>query len=343
MIRFVAVLSLVFGASTSPVVPSLAASFDCTRASTPFEHAICDNPELSTADERLSRSYATANGGLTEAAAETMRVDQREWLNYAQRACAAEAAPMRSGEYDDTGVSCLVDLFKTRSRVLESSRMMDGLRFYPISSYDALPDPEAEADSAWATATHELDTVQLDEELGFANAFNDLVRGEGEAMQGGAETVVNDAGSDSSNSIRVKEVAGEGRITLEANTYWYGHGAAHGNYTITYLHFLTGEERFMEPGDLFTGKKWRQALLDLAVEALQEEHGEMLMLDGTEYIEEPVADPRRWDLSNPYGLVIQFEPYEVSAYAYGAPTATVSWEDLAPYLAEGADSVRYGF
>ena len=60
-------------------------------------------------------------------------------------------------------------------------------------------------------------------------------------------------------------------------------------------------------------------------------------------IADSVIDPERWVLSDPYGLVIQFQPYEVAAYAYGAPTARVSWEALEDYLAEGADSVRYGW
>ncbi len=343
MIRSLAVVAVAVAGYAMPAFPALAASFDCSKASTPFENAICDSEALSAADERLARTYATAAGGLSETASGALRSDQRDWLGYARRACAPEAEEMTSGSYDDEGVSCLVDLFTSRSRVLEASRMIDGLRFYPASSYSALPDPDAEAGSAWAIAEHELAVAQLDDEVDFAETFNALMIAEGAAMQGGAENVVNDASSDSTNSITVKEVAGERRITLEANTYWYGHGAAHGNYTITYLHYLTEEGRLLEASDLFTGKKWQQALLDLVVEALQREHGEMLMLEGTEYIEEPVADPRRWDLSNPYGLVIQFQPYEVSAYAYGAPTATVSWDALMPYLTEQADSIRYGF
>lgn len=343
MFRFVALPALVLTGFGMPQVPAIAASFDCGKAETPFEHAICNSDELSTADERLARTYATATGGLSEIAAEQMRTDQRQWLDYARRACNADAKPLISGAYDEDGVSCLVDLFDSRSQVLETSRMIQGLRFYPVSEYAAMPDPEAERGSAWEVARHELSMVQLDEDQGFAYAFSDTVREEGNWMQGEAETVANDASSNSTNSISVKEVAGRERITLEANTYWYGHGAAHGNYTISYLHYLTDKGRFMEGGDIFTGKKWQQALLDLAVDALRVEHGDMLMLDDTQYIAEPVANPRRWDLSSPYGLVIQFQPYEVAAYAYGAPTATVSWEALRPYMSEDADRFRFGF
>ena len=114
-------------------MPALAASFDCAKAVTPFEHAICGDADLSAADERLAKTYATAIGGLSEHASEEMRVTQRAWLDYAQRACTRDAEPMATGDYDDSGISCLTGLFDSRSLVLETSRMMDGERFYPYA------------------------------------------------------------------------------------------------------------------------------------------------------------------------------------------------------------------
>ena len=60
-------------------------------------------------------------------------------------------------------------------------------------------------------------------------------------------------------------------------------------------------------------------------------------------IAEIVVEPGRWDLSNDYGLTIQFQPYEVSAYAYGAPTITIPWGKLDAIKAETQDEVRYGY
>lgn len=336
--------------STVPSLPAVAASFDCAKAATPFEMAICGDPDLSRADERLAKTYATAIGGLSEIALSEMRAGQREWLGYAQRACTDNAEPLTTGRYDERGVSCLTGLFNSRSRVLETSRMIDGVRFYPSTQFAALPDPNeaANPDSNWSVAQHELAIVQIDADEGFAHAFNDLVRAEGDAIsgvfaaQGGAERIEDDTSSDSENTITVDEIAGSNRIALLVSTYWYGHGAAHGNYTISYLNYLREQGRFLEARDIFAGKGWQRALLTLAVEAAQAEHGDNLMLDDTSYIAEAVIDPRRWDLSDPYGLVIQFQPYEISAYAYGAPTARVSWDALAPYLAENADQIRYG-
>ena len=350
--KLVCLLFALGGLSPVTASPVAAASFDCTKASTPFETAICADPDLSKADERLAKTYATAIGGLSETALGEMRTSQREWLDYAQRACTRDAEVLTSGTYDDRGVSCLIDVFNSRSRVLETSRMMDGLRFYPLATYAARPDPyEADnPESNWPVAQHEMAVVQIDADEGFAHAFNDLVRAEGEmfagvfAGQGGPETVFEDDSSDTTNAIEVDEIAGSNRISLTVNTYWYGHGAAHGNYTISFRHYLREQGRFMEARDLFAGKGWQKALLSLAIDAAKAEHGDALWSEGLEeYAMDAVIDPARWNLFDPYGLVIQFQPYEISAYAYGAPTARVNWEDLEPYLAETADGIRFGY
>ncbi|MNL42318.1 hypothetical protein D3C87_1647690 [compost metagenome] len=152
-----------------------------------------------------------------------------------------------------------------------------------------------------------------------------------------------DATADSSLNIAVKELGGTSRITLSVNTYWYGHGAAHGNWSISYLHYLTTEERGLRADDMFAGKEWQATLRDAAWAQLQTEHAEWLQVESPADIADIVIDPARWDLSNDYGLVIQFQPYEVSAYAYGAPTITIPWEKLDAIKAETQDQVRWGY
>lgn len=351
MIRLVSILVVAATGSFGSVEAAYAASFDCAKASTAFERAICDNPDLSEADDRLAATYQTAIGGLTDFAREQVRTGQREWLSYAQRACTRDARPLIAGTYDERGISCLIDLFNARSAVLEQSRMIDGLRFYPHARYEALADPNeaGNPDSWWPVARHELSWVELDVDEGFAFAFSDLVRDEARLMSPvlsdgiGPQAEDDGSTSDTSNALVIDEVAGRGRISLKASTYWYGHGAAHGNWGVFYRHYLIEQGRFLEARDLFTGSGWDTALLDLAIDAAAAEHGDNLMLDDRRYIADAVADPARWTLSDPYALIIQFQPYEISSYAYGAPQARVRWSDLEPYLSDGADKIRYGF
>ena len=54
------------------------------------------------------------------------------------------------------------------------------------------------------------------------------------------------------------------RITMISNSYWFGHGAAHGNWGISYVHYLPQEKREMVASDMFAGDGWEKKLADLA-------------------------------------------------------------------------------
>jgi hypothetical protein len=72
------------------------------------------------------------------------------------------------------------------------------------------------------------------------------------------------------------------------------------------------------------------------------EHKEWLQVETVEDIAQIVVDPARWDFSDVYGLTIQFNQYEISAYAYGAPTITISWDKLSDITAETQSAILYG-
>lgn len=322
--------------------PAMAASFDCMAAATPFEHAICDNPELSSADEVLAKTFATSLGGLTKAATTAMRTDQREWLDFAGRACTDNAQPLAEGDYNSDQVYCLTNIFRTRSRDLEQSRMFNGHRFYLESSFEAMPDPQSAADpnSSWKVATHQTTVALLDSDDALAEKFNAFARQEVEKADG-QETEI-DGTSDSDTTLSVHQVT-DNRISLQVTSYWYGHGAAHGNRALTYLHYLPGEDRIVEASDIFAAEGWQKKLLELSVAELKANLGEWLMLDDEQYIADVVINPARWDFESDYGLTIQFNPYEVAPYAYGTPTIMISWEKLEDLLADSADTIRYSY
>ena len=332
-------------------MPATAASFDCAAASTPFEHAICDIPELSAADDRLAQSFATATGGLTKETVVLMRRDQRGWLDYAQRACTDDAEPLTQGSYPEMGGSCLVEKFNSRSAALEQSRMIEGHRFFIKSFYGALPDPDEvdNPDSYWKVASHDAVLPQLEASDPWAEAFNRYVMEEAAkdtetlSLVGAGDVAGLEPTADSSLNVEVKELGGTSRITLLVNTYWYGHGAAHGQWSVSYRHYLTKQERGMRADDMFAGRDWQVTLRDAAWAQLQAEHGDWLQFVSADDITPIVIDPTRWDLSNDHALVIQFEPYEVSAYAYGAPTISIPWDDLEAIKAETQDQVIWGY
>lgn len=346
MLRGALVVAMVTGGMGAGTLPAQAASFDCSKATTPFETAICESEELSLADERLAKTYATASGGLGKAALGELRASQHSWLEHAQRACTRTAEPLTSGSYDERGLGCLLDLFNSRSTVLETSRMIDGRRVFPLARYDALVDSyeQENPDSNWPVAIHSLSFPQIDGGEG-AEAFNAWARelaGEMSSLDGEGGS---DESSDSTVSLELDAPLTPRRLSLSADTYWYGHGAAHGNYALTHHHYLVDQERAMVAEDLFAGEGWQQTLLEATVAALRAEHGDNLMLgdDEVEGLLPVVTDPTRWDITDDYALLVQFQPYEVAAYAYGAPVARVPWTALEAIMAEGAEGIRYGY
>ena len=78
-------------------VMALAAGFDCSRAASRIERAICADAEVSQLDEYLGRYYAAARGVLGDGA-ECLQADQRAWL--AQRNRCSDAACLRAAYLD---------------------------------------------------------------------------------------------------------------------------------------------------------------------------------------------------------------------------------------------------
>ena len=308
-----------------------AASFDCNKATTPFEIAICGNPDLSKADETLAVSYATALGGLSRPAAAEVQKGQRAWLDYAQKSCTADAR-LPAANYTEDQMNCLISEVGNRGRLLEQSRMWGGLRVYAVQSYSVIPDTTAEADAFNKVATREVSVPRIDGDSDEAKAFNEFIAAEGPQLEGEQEET-----SDVSIRATIEDIT-PSRISVSITNWWYGHGAAHGNYDISYLHFMRGENRPLQASDVFDKPGWEEKLGELALAKLDETIEGGIWEESRDDAPKVAADPSRWNFSDE-GLVIQYQPYEVTAYAAGAPTVTIPWAQLTDYLAEGA---KYG-
>lgn len=101
--RLLLCLCLAFGANTA----LHAASFDCAKATSDIEHAICNNPDLSSLDGTLSESYQSAMANLPAEQADALRTAQRGWLKQ-RNACNGQE-------------SCLTDLFSQRAAELQDT------------------------------------------------------------------------------------------------------------------------------------------------------------------------------------------------------------------------------
>jgi len=330
MVAAQVVLALGFG------VPAVqAASFDCAKASSQVEKAICANPALSRADEVLARAYATALGGLSDEAKAAVQAGQREWLGFAALACTPDAKPF-SAALSDEQQGCLVSVYRTRIGQLAESRMQGDWRVYPKTSYSLVDDPDP--DAYQGVATKEISSPRIDEDSPVAKAFNALMD-EADAAAKPDPQAEDYLTSDTMETTTIASV-GSHRISLTTNSYWMGHGAAHGNYAITYAHYLTEKGRMLEADDLFAGKGWEEALGKLALDELDRTVEGGIWDESRADVPKAAADPSRWNFGD-NGLEITFQPYEVTAYAAGAPTVTIGWDRLNDYLAPDYSDILY--
>jgi uncharacterized protein len=89
---------------------SHAASFDCAKAATPTEHAICDNPQLSSLDEQTAGLYYTLiSGGAPQATASVDAVKKEQASFLAKR--------------DQCGANynCLIDAYTAQIMYLKAA------------------------------------------------------------------------------------------------------------------------------------------------------------------------------------------------------------------------------
>ncbi|MYO03860.1 hypothetical protein DCI99_25405, partial [Salmonella enterica subsp. enterica serovar Typhimurium] len=89
--------------------PAIGASFDCDKAGTPVEHAICQQTSLGELDSKISDSYLRATSSMTAQDAAALRTEQRAWLK-TRNACAGNASELNA---------CLMATMKPRAEQLE--------------------------------------------------------------------------------------------------------------------------------------------------------------------------------------------------------------------------------
>ena len=222
--------------------------------------------------------------------------------------------------------------------------MQGGYRFYPIDRYLVEKDTEAMPEDFVKVADKQFQIVKIDGTGDVATAFNEavdtIIEGTENFFEPGTTTIAaGDVTSDYDIGTKVSDVTNE-RISLQTNEYWYGHGAAHGNYFITNRHFLVDDKRLLEASDIFEGDDWQGTLGQRALDAIKTKLGEDFFASSDEDVKTIAVDPLRWDFSEE-GLIVQFNIYEVTAYAMGAPTVTIPWGELSAITTERAEEIAY--
>ncbi|WP_299942701.1 lysozyme inhibitor LprI family protein [uncultured Microbulbifer sp.] len=106
-------------------INSYAASFDCSKASTKIEHAICSNTQLSELDDKLSASFSGLKVQLEKSDFQILLREQRKWIK--QRANSCEGSKRIN--------KCLVRTYENRLNTLDIFSMK---KLPPLTDLDAI-------------------------------------------------------------------------------------------------------------------------------------------------------------------------------------------------------------
>ncbi|MCR6630040.1 MAG: DUF3298 domain-containing protein [Magnetospirillum sp.] len=245
-----AALSTVGGAAAH------AASFDCSKARSGPERAICDEPAVSAQDEEMAALYRNLMDELSPKGQAALRSSQREWVAKSRRPCGQ-------------GIStkdCLEGWYDRRIRELRALRMGPFL-FAPVS------------DSAWPTIER-----PHNEGTDLANALIDQI----------AHRCMDDDRFNPSIDVEVT-LATSNLLGLVIKCDMFPEGAAHGLYERTAVNVLLRPARKVTAETLFSpGAEWRDYFARRVADTLKERLGSALNPDAP--VESEMLEPANWRL-----------------------------------------------
>jgi uncharacterized protein YecT (DUF1311 family) len=339
------ILAALFAASLAAPLAAQSPGFDCAKATTPVEKAICADQELSKADADMSAAYRAWLDAAPPDQQEGIRQSQRAWLHDRLTQCLSQ---------DKTTVSssCLLDTEKSRTKALSGMvEHHNGIAFVWSSIHLTAPDSPDVAkmmrdtsrpdsgyvDASWPQATSN-DPEWAAWNKAIANAAGPS--GQGERKAGTQWTKDDAVDSDTDVTVTLNSVS-DSVISASVFVETYGHGAAHPNHGASQFNWMLKEQRPLLGKDVFQPQSdWGNELYDRINKYLHK----ALDADGKSYenwLNDPkgmqktvhgiATDPNRWQIDDK-GITIVFIPYEVACYACTPEDFTMSWDSLKPLL-----------
>jgi uncharacterized protein len=317
------ILLLMFAADPVP-----AASFDCAKATRPQEKLICASPEVSRLDSSMATSYKVLLQRLSPEAQNDVRRSQREWLAFWPISCREEGEPLNPKSKD--AQNCAAARYKDRIALFEGPDSVTGdIVLYPVSMYGIR---QSDAEVEWikyaqnVTYFPAVDLGQAAHEKKNLAVLIDRWLRKDIASSGKAV----DAASDSETGRRF---IGSLSMLLSAGTssYFYGHGAAHPVSSYSTQHFYLPKARPMLAADIFQGSQWQDGLTALVEKELKKELADSYYIEQRQDLRKLVIDTAHWQFDSKK-LTLSFNPYEVAPYSAGAPSVSLPWSTLMPWL-----------
>jgi len=289
---------VIFAASTGT-----ARAFECAKATTEVELAICASPKIHSADSAMEEAYFALAERLDVQTAKSFQAEQREWLKYRAAICGGgsqcllEETENRAGTIKDSAATTPLMLPVFRLQIGSSNTYnveFDGAKFAA---------PSTKGQSAYNQAIERLIKEMPFNEV---NEFQGTFSYEQETR------------------VSITQLS-DRLISAIAYTYDYS-GGAHPNSWTTAINIDLQQGRPLKTGDLFSPQamqtlisdcrdkiiEWKSGIYDEVNEesraSIEEEY------PGT--IKEHINDMSRWTF-NKEGATVTFDSYAIGPYAAG--------------------------
>jgi len=315
-----------------------AASFDCSKASTPRDRLICKTPALSELDSQLGRIYETRRALLSSDGRELLKTSQVSWLRFVYTVCAVTGnAKIADG---DRAAACIQGHYYDRlTQLNEVGRRFGPFLLNRVDLYSAKPAPDESGEIAGFYTRH-IAYLQIDSAT-TAPAIEWNHRQKLSINEAGFSDSNDDGESDSDDESSYSlNFVNDRVLSLSKLRSSYTHGAPHGMSGTKVETIVLPEFRALTAEDIFgTNTHALPALLTLFRKAYLAEgwpSAGSIAMEMQRVVDKVVIDPKRWQLTEE-GLQVPFSPYEVGCYVCSPPPVTVPWSDLKPLL--GANAV----
>ena len=294
-----------------------AVAFDCARASTAIETAICADPALKAADDLMGEAYTALRTNQDEAQRKALKGDQLDWLRRRENLCTNgddKAPPPVDG-------ACLLRETEQRRRLLTGTpdyARWGAPSFAPVFYRRVDEGRQIEISLVWPRVSGSR-----------VAALNSMIA---QATSGGEvnrDLVEGPYGNTMGYAIRY---ASSQFVSIAFDGYEYT-GGAHGLGYAMGINYLPQAGRALRLDD-FLDAAGKAALiprcrLSLAAEKRAREVPEE-MIDaslGDEALADSINSIAAWSFGRD-GATIHYDAYALGSYAEGAYDCQVSWADL---------------
>ena len=313
---------------------SIGASFDCAATSlSTVDQWICQNPKISALDERMAVLYQENYKKLSPYNRVTYLNSQREWLRYWPQACGRnEDADMHTQEY----LNCAENSYEERIEALTVFTTKKQWPVFYVAQYNVTTADKKMVPDWVKKVEHRLTYPKIDialipvKDQQLANQVNLWIRSVIKTLGVKNSTSLNENHMDTSLDIQLEEV-GPDLIRLKTIYYFNGFGA-HGNSFFNNYHYIVSKGRELKPADLLQGN-WQELVAKDVYRQLHLQVPDMVLIDSAQDVKNSIERVQTW-MFDREGLRFIFSPYELTAYAAGAPQISVDWELMKPYLTD---------